>query len=61
MLFRSVQGSGRVSFVAVTVVRTAGATTSRRASVQAEVQQDRDGRCRITYSSLAAAQPEIFR
>ena len=55
------QGAGRVSFVAVTAVRSAGATTSRRVSVQAEVQQDRDGRWRVNYSSLASAQPEIFR
>ncbi len=55
------QGTGRVSFVAVTTVRSAGASLSRRASVQAEVQQDREGRWRVNYGSLAAAQPEIFR
>lgn len=55
------QGTGRVSFVAMTVVRSVGTILSRRASIQTEVQQDPDGRWRVNYTSLAAAQPEIFR
>lgn len=55
------QGTGRVSFLAVTAVRSAGATLSRRTSVQADVQQDHEGRWRVNYGSLSAAQPEIFR
>lgn len=55
------QGTGHVSFVAMTVVRSAGTILSRRASIQAEVQQGPDGRWRVNYTSLAAAQPGLFR
>jgi hypothetical protein len=50
-----------VSYVAVVSVLSAGAVTSTRAAVRAEIQKDADGRLRVNYASLAVAQPQIFR
>lgn len=54
---RLAQGKGSVLFVAVTATRSGTA----RARVQASVEQDPDGRWRVNYTSLAAAQPGLFR
>lgn len=58
---RLAQGKGTVSLVAVTVTRAGATSATTRTRVQAGVEQDPDGRWRVNYTSLVAAQPEIFR
>jgi hypothetical protein len=51
-----------VSYVALVTLRSsAGVVTSSRAAVRAELQRDADGRLRVNYATLAAAQPQVFR
>jgi hypothetical protein len=51
-----------VSYVALVTLRSsAGVVNSSRAAVRAELQRDADGRLRINYATLAAAQPQVFR
>lgn len=52
---------GTASLVAAVMLRTNGGATRIRTPLRVEVQKDGEGRWRVTYASLAAGQPEVFR
>ncbi len=60
-LVESVPQGAVVSLVATVTLRTPGGTASSRVAVRAELRRDPDGRLRVSYATLVAAQPEIFK